>query len=351
MTNQPGALFLSELETKWIVEGYKTALIRDDLLNSVSTPIPLISNSHVMGLVKLADPKLLEAKDFRHLFDIHRVTDEERCKRWPNHSDLLIYKIQKFEKFDEPTPIFQDGARVLLTVKDNQVYKQRITSKPWDEDKDRFSIEQSVRSVPRAVLAWAKSRAKQEKRNLLKSDLQLPYKEPNGAINLRGVKAALDAIGGARGGVDLPNSVKDAARLELNGILSQVSKAKEMSGLEKISKKDTSIQIVKADGPEERTALGIVLEPETTDGQGDIYNEDVIRFAAHRFMENFQNMGLMHKEIRNEDVKILESFLAPADFEIEGTPIKKGTWLMRVRVISDALWKSIKTGGLTVFLR
>lgn len=100
---------------------------------------------------------------------------------------------------------------------------------------------------------------------------------------------------------------------------------------------------------EERYVFGIVLEPERVDAQQDIYSAAEVRDAAHRFMEEYRNLGLMHREILGEQVKILESYLAPADFEADGTRIKKGTWLLAVRVTDDDLWRQIKAGELTGF--
>ena len=100
---------------------------------------------------------------------------------------------------------------------------------------------------------------------------------------------------------------------------------------------------------EERYVLGIVLEPERVDAQQDIYSAAEVRDAAHRFMEEYRNLGLMHREILGEQVKILESYLAPAEFEVDGTRIKRGTWLLAVRVVDDELWGQIKTGALTGF--
>lgn len=102
-------------------------------------------------------------------------------------------------------------------------------------------------------------------------------------------------------------------------------------------------------GAEERYVLGIVLEPEAIDAQNDIYSPDEIATAAHTFMEKFRTVGLMHKGAINDKVKILESYLAPADFEIDGVPVKKGTWVMAVRVLDDDLWGAVKEGGLTGF--
>ncbi len=98
---------------------------------------------------------------------------------------------------------------------------------------------------------------------------------------------------------------------------------------------------------EERYVLGVVLEPETVDAQKDIYSAAEVREAAHRFMEEYQNVGLMHRDLVNGRVKILESYVAPAPFEIDGVAVKKGTWLLAVRVLDDGLWKQVKDGELT----
>lgn len=100
---------------------------------------------------------------------------------------------------------------------------------------------------------------------------------------------------------------------------------------------------------EERYVLGVVLEPERVDAQQDIYSAAEVREAAHRFMEEYRNLGLMHREILGEQVKILESYLAPAEFEVDGTRIKRGTWLLAVRVTDDDLWRQIKSSELTGF--
>lgn len=111
---------------------------------------------------------------------------------------------------------------------------------------------------------------------------------------------------------------------------------------------------LESDGEEEqRTVLGIVLEPETVDSQGDIYDEDTIRETAWRFAERYQHFGLMHRQII-PGVVLLETYLAPVDFQIEdrtGTmqPVKKGTWLLRVRVTDDAIWQAVKDGRLDGF--
>ncbi len=123
--------------------------------------------------------------------------------------------------------------------------------------------------------------------------------------------------------------------------------ARATAKMQKFLPKDRKMPILKTD--EERYVLGIVLEPETEDSQNDIYSADEVRKAAHDFMANFQNIGLMHRTIINGKAQILESYLAPATFKIDGQSVKKGTWLFGVRVSDDDLWAEVKDGGLTGF--
>lgn len=123
--------------------------------------------------------------------------------------------------------------------------------------------------------------------------------------------------------------------------------ARAAQKMQKFLPKDRKMAILKTE--EERYVLGIVLEPETEDSQGDIYSADEVRKAAHDFMANFQNIGLMHRTIINGKAQILESYLAPATFKIDGQSVKKGTWCFGVRVSDDDLWAEVKDGGLTGF--
>ena len=111
-----------------------------------------------------------------------------------------------------------------------------------------------------------------------------------------------------------------------------------------------SIPLIKGMDPDdERYVLGVVLEPEVVDAQGDIYSAEEVRQAAHRFMEEFGGLGLMHRFRVNGQVKVLESYLAPVDFDVGETEVRKGTWLLAVRILSDELWEQVKDGQLTGF--
>lgn len=107
--------------------------------------------------------------------------------------------------------------------------------------------------------------------------------------------------------------------------------------------------IAKKDDEEERFVYGVVMEPDETDTQGDTQDATEIRQAAHKFLEDFGNIGLQHQTFVTGRVKILESFIAPEGFSINGHTVKKGSWIMGVRVLDDVLWKAVKDGSLTGF--
>jgi hypothetical protein len=100
---------------------------------------------------------------------------------------------------------------------------------------------------------------------------------------------------------------------------------------------------------EERYVLGIVLEPDVVDSQKDFYGAEDVRKAAHAYMENAAQLGTQHSEIVTGKLKILETYLAPVDFEIGEEKVKKGSWVMGIRVVDDELWTSVKKGDYTGF--
>lgn len=111
---------------------------------------------------------------------------------------------------------------------------------------------------------------------------------------------------------------------------------------------DRAIPIIKAD-EEQRIVFGIVLEPDTVDAQKDTINAVEIEKACHLFMEEHGTLGLQHKEAINGKVKLLENYIAPANFKVGTEKVKKGTWLMVWRVLDDELWAAVKAGEITGF--
>ena len=164
--------------------------------------------------------------------------------------------------------------------------------------------------------------------------------------------------------------------------------AKRICGaMERDVKKAEMLIIEKAE--ELRFSLGVVYEPMRVDTQGDHAKADDIRKAAWQFMERLQTMSkagvivfkaalnagpsgisiditdvadLIEKGVGLDDEHlqvgdsedlgtIVESYVAPVDFEVGGEKVHKGTWLLGVRW-SEAMWDKVKKGertGLSLF--
>lgn len=116
------------------------------------------------------------------------------------------------------------------------------------------------------------------------------------------------------------------------------------------TQKSLYIPIAKLDN-ELREVTGVVLQPEVTDAQGDIMSEEVIAKAAGDFLAGFNKtstLGLMHKEF-NKRFELRQSFIAPSDMVIANKTVRKGSWVMVVRVKEATIWKAVKDGKITGF--
>lgn len=59
-------------------------------------------------------------------------------------------------------------------------------------------------------------------------------------------------------------------------------------------------------------------------------SEDEIRKAAHRFMQNGALINKMHEDLAPYG-QVVENFIAPDDFTVDGTTIKKGSWCLGIK--------------------
>ena len=104
-----------------------------------------------------------------------------------------------------------------------------------------------------------------------------------------------------------------------------------------------------AQGAEQHFVLGVVLEPDVVDSQNDTYSAAEVEKTAHDWMENYLKTGLMHQGDVSEKVRPVESYIAPQDFEINGQPVKAGSWILGVHILDNDLWTAVKAGDLTGF--
>lgn len=107
-------------------------------------------------------------------------------------------------------------------------------------------------------------------------------------------------------------------------------------------------KIVKKDS-ENHFVTGVVYEPLTEDSQGDFMTEAEITKAAYWFAKNGNKVDIQHSFKALENASVVESWVAKADFEIEGETVKKGTWLMTVEIQDSKVWNAIEKGEITGF--
>lgn len=118
---------------------------------------------------------------------------------------------------------------------------------------------------------------------------------------------------------------------------------------EKVLKKEISVSLFKV-SEDEQIVGGIVYEPMKVDSQKDFATAKEIKDACYYYMENARQFKLQHKgEFITEKIKILENYLAPVDFEANKEKVKKGSWILIIRVLDNKIWKDIKEERITGF--
>ncbi|PSB69517.1 phage portal protein [Bacillus sp. LNXM12-2] len=102
--------------------------------------------------------------------------------------------------------------------------------------------------------------------------------------------------------------------------------------------------IAKADDAK-RLVYGIVYEPNVADAHGDYMTPEEIEKAAHGFLKDAREIDKQH-DFQGGVGEVVESYIAPSDFEMGDELIKKGSWVL-VTKASDEIWEQIQKGEIT----
>lgn len=103
--------------------------------------------------------------------------------------------------------------------------------------------------------------------------------------------------------------------------------------------------IIKA--ADRRIVYGVVLRPNFQDSQADSMTPEEVEKAAHFYLEHARVLGFRHKG--RLAGAVLESYIAPCDFSLGSGSVKKGDWVLVVRIDDQKVWTAIKEGELTGF--
>ncbi|CAF1787071.1 XkdF-like putative serine protease domain-containing protein [Bacillus subtilis] len=105
------------------------------------------------------------------------------------------------------------------------------------------------------------------------------------------------------------------------------------------------VKIIAKEANEQKLVYGIVYEPDTVDAHGDFMTAAEIEKAAHGFLKDAREIDKQH-DFQGGVGAVVESYVAPADFEMNGETIKKGSWVL-VTKASEEVWEEIKKGEIT----
>jgi len=125
------------------------------------------------------------------------------------------------------------------------------------------------------------------------------------------------------------------------------------------------IEICKVNN-EKRLVTGPALIPDVYDLQDDIISKEEVEKAAYRYMiklsfrddpeflknelgmNNKSDRGFMHVEF-NRKIAIVESYIAPIEFNLNNRVITKGTWIVTMKVFDDEVWNLVKSNKIRGF--
>ena len=114
---------------------------------------------------------------------------------------------------------------------------------------------------------------------------------------------------------------------------------------------------------DKRTLIGAALIPdkhiprydEVTDEEYDVYfSKDTVKLASEMYMKHScTNEHTLEHEVSVDDVHVVESWLVENP-EMDkskhyGMAMPEGTWMVRVRVDNDEMWKQVKDGSIRGF--
>jgi 2'-5' RNA ligase len=97
---------------------------------------------------------------------------------------------------------------------------------------------------------------------------------------------------------------------------------------------------------------GVVLTPNEIDDQEDWMTPEDIEDTAHRYLIKSRVVGKNHSHVAG--AVPVESFIAPADFYMDGGPygpqlVKKGAWVLAVKVQDSKEWERVMNGDYQAF--
>ena len=84
----------------------------------------------------------------------------------------------------------------------------------------------------------------------------------------------------------------------------------------------------------ERIVRTVILEP------NDEMSEDDVRAESYHYMESPRR--------GNGSVRVIESMIAPLDMRINEKNVKRGSWMMTLKILDNEIWKDFQIGEFKI---
>lgn len=108
--------------------------------------------------------------------------------------------------------------------------------------------------------------------------------------------------------------------------------------------KEIKVPIAKAKDVVLKQALYVVLEPDTVDAHGDIYDAHEVRKACHNFNRSHTVAANLFHIVETDGFSVAESYCAPVEMQIGEEIVKAGSWLVNLQFNDDELWAAADAG-------
>lgn len=118
-----------------IAQGLKKAVVKSRRFRIEDEPLFLVEDGRVLGVLVLGEPKPIDLEDFRRLRRVHRVSEEERRRWWPEHRELWLYPVRSFQPLSMPYAV--DVPRGVQTIiREVSVPPELLPLGAWQDSPD-----------------------------------------------------------------------------------------------------------------------------------------------------------------------------------------------------------------------
>lgn len=94
---------------------------------------------------------------------------------------------------------------------------------------------------------------------------------------------------------------------------------------------------------DEQIVTAVAMVANVADAENDVVSPEELEKAAGAYLRDSRQIWLDHKTPLTGEAELLESFIAPTGFTINGSAVPKNAWVVKIKVLSKEIWRLIKS--------